>query len=338
MGDGVHAGKIPAAVIGLGRIGSLLEEDPLREKPCTHAGAIAASGDCFLAAGMDTDRDRRDAFARTWGCPVFDSAEAMLREARPRIVHVATHPDTHLDYCLLAERCGVPVVVCEKPLADTLGKARKIAAIPKRSSTRILVNHERRYALDYQTMKAVIDSGVLGPLRSVSGTLYMGRGRPIIDVLWHDGVHLVDIAAFLFGGTAAHTSRAGASLGARSGSVFLGGEIRRRDAEAVPFCLEAGGGRDHIVFEVGGSFERGRIRIGNGVYEVWKSVESPYAAGFRSLALETGAFAGPTGYFARMIDDAARLVGDPRGEPLSSAATALGAIEYLTSVSRWRAF
>jgi hypothetical protein len=30
--------KIKAAIIGLGRIASLLENDTLREKPCTHAG------------------------------------------------------------------------------------------------------------------------------------------------------------------------------------------------------------------------------------------------------------------------------------------------------------
>jgi hypothetical protein len=35
--------KISVAIVGLGRIGSLLEEDPRREKPCTHAGAIAAN-------------------------------------------------------------------------------------------------------------------------------------------------------------------------------------------------------------------------------------------------------------------------------------------------------
>ncbi|GHV88670.1 hypothetical protein AGMMS50267_10300 [Spirochaetia bacterium] len=38
--------KIPVAIIGLGRIASLLEDDRLREKPCTHAGAITANPDC----------------------------------------------------------------------------------------------------------------------------------------------------------------------------------------------------------------------------------------------------------------------------------------------------
>ena len=32
--------KIRCCIAGLGRIGSILEDDRLREKPCTHAGAI----------------------------------------------------------------------------------------------------------------------------------------------------------------------------------------------------------------------------------------------------------------------------------------------------------
>ncbi len=44
--------KLKAAVIGLGRIASLLDEDTLREKPCTHSGAIAANEDCVLAARL----------------------------------------------------------------------------------------------------------------------------------------------------------------------------------------------------------------------------------------------------------------------------------------------
>jgi hypothetical protein len=40
--------KISAAIVGLGRIAGMLEEDSLREKPCTHAGAITANSDCVL--------------------------------------------------------------------------------------------------------------------------------------------------------------------------------------------------------------------------------------------------------------------------------------------------
>jgi predicted dehydrogenase len=331
--------KIPSAIIGLGRIASLLETDPLREKPCTHAGAIAASGDCFLAGAMDADAGRRELFSSTWGCPVFDSAELMLREIRPRIVHVATHPDTHLEYCLLAEKHGIPVVVCEKPLADTLGRAKKISAIHGRGATKILVNHERRYALDYQRAKREIESGNLGEILGVAAKLYMGKERRIIDMLWHDGTHLVDAVAYLSGGVPVHKKFFGTPLKSARGTAFLLGEIPLRgisgESRRVPFAVEAGAGRDHIVFEIDLSLSAGRVRIGNGVYEIWKSAESPYAKGFRSLIPVCSAFSGPTGYFSRMVEDAARLCRGEKSEPLSGARDALRVIEYLSGVSRW---
>jgi predicted dehydrogenase len=328
--------KIPSAIIGLGRIASLLETDPLREKPCTHAGAIAASDGCFLAGAMDTDAERRELFASTWGCPVFESAERMLREIRPRIVHVATHPDTHLEYCLLAEKHGVPVVVCEKPLADTLGRAKKISAIHGRGSTKILVNHERRYALDYQCAKQELESGILGEILGIGAKLCMGKDRRIIDMLWHDGTHLVDAVAFLSGGVPVHKKFFGTPLKSMRGTAFLLGEIRM-ESRRVPFAIEAGAGRDHIVFEIDISLSAGRIRIGNGVYEIRKSAESPYAKGFRSLSPVCSAFSGPTGYFSRMAEDAVCLCRGEKSEPLSGARDALRVIEYLSSVSRWNA-
>jgi len=62
----IRAAKIGAAIIGLGRIASLLEEDSRREKPCTHAGAITANPDCILTGGCDTDDERRRLFAERW--------------------------------------------------------------------------------------------------------------------------------------------------------------------------------------------------------------------------------------------------------------------------------
>jgi predicted dehydrogenase len=136
--------KIRAAIIGLGRIASLLEEDSLREKPCTHAGAITANSDCTLVAGCDIDEERRGLFVEKWKVPVFVNAAEMLRIHKPQILSIATHPDSHCHYCRLAADFGVPVIICEKPLADNIGEARKIARLSKDNSPVIITNHERR--------------------------------------------------------------------------------------------------------------------------------------------------------------------------------------------------
>lgn len=339
--------KIPAAIIGLGRIASLLEYDTLREKPCTHAGAIAANPDCALAAGCDIDAERRRLFAETWRVPVYANAAEMIAVEKPRLVVIATHPDSHGHYCRLAAAQGVPVLICEKPLADTLGRARRIAALEKSGPVRLLTNHERRYSADYTRARAILDEGRLGPLLSVRADLYMGKTKRLLDVLWHDGTHLADALMYLSNSVMQHQKTWGAKLGAREGTAWLSGRLIRTvptpAAEAavpptpasIPFVLQIGAGRDHLVFEMEFSCKKGRLRIGNGIFEVWESAESPYAANFRSLKKTTAAFEGPTGYFANMIADAAACVRDPARQPRSSAASGLRVIEYLHSVKPW---
>ena len=328
--------KISCAIVGLGRIASLLEKDSLREKPCTHAGAIAANPDCRLVAGCDISEERRLLFSQEWQVPVYEDAAEMLSLHKPQILAVATHPDSHYPYCRLAADSGVLALICEKPLADNIRSARKIARIALQGGMAVIVNHERRYSQDYIRAKTILDSGQLGSLLSVRSVLYMGKNRRLIDVLWHDGTHLADAVMFLSNAELKHRRRWGTQLNASTGTAWLEGSLCRekRDLQ-IPVIMEIGSGRDHLVFEMEFSCEKGRLRIGNGIFEVWESKPSPYAEQFRSLAPADSGFSGPTGYFANMVKDAAACALDSRRLPRSSAADGLRVIEYLHSVRSW---
>jgi predicted dehydrogenase len=347
--------RIKTAIVGLGRIASLLEDDQLREKPCTHAGAVSANPDCLLAAGADLDGERRRLFAERWQVPVYAGAVEMLRAERPAILHIATHPDSHLRYCALAAEHGVSVVVCEKPLADSRRAARKIADLEKKG-LRIITNHERRYSADYIEAREILAEQRLGALLSAKAVIYMGRTQRLRDVLWHDGTHLVDAVMFLTASQIEHKKCWGARLTSRSGTAFLSGYLRplspaggKSPADGpnsampdavpeasgqIPFLIEIGAGREHLVFEMEFSCERGRLRIGNGIFEVWESGPSPYAEKFRSLKKTQEGFEGPTGYFANMVADAVACVRDPQRQPKSRALDGLRVIEYLHRVGR----
>ncbi|MDR0302900.1 MAG: Gfo/Idh/MocA family oxidoreductase [Treponema sp.] len=329
--------KLKAAVIGLGRIASILEEDALREKPCTHTGAITANEDCVLSAGCDIDEERRGLYAQKWQVPVYKDAAEMLRVHKPDILSIATHPDSHYRYCRLASEHKVPVVICEKPLADNIGEARKIAKLAEKGSPVIITNHERRYSQDYINVKSILDEEKLGRLLRVSACLYMGKNRRLIDQLWHDGTHLADAIMFLTSSKLKHKRRWGAKLNAKSGTAYLEGELQKeKSAPPIPALMEIGAGRDHLVFEIEFSCENGRLRIGNGVFEVWESVPSPYAEKFRSLQNTGEEFRGATGFFANMLKDAVLCAKDPSRKPRSCAADGLRVIEYLNSVKAWR--
>ncbi|MDR2796226.1 MAG: Gfo/Idh/MocA family oxidoreductase [Spirochaetaceae bacterium] len=319
---------IPVAIVGLGRIASLLEDDALREKPCTHAGAVNANPYCRLISGADTSGERRRLFTKRWKVPVYENADEMLDRHPCKILCVATHPDSHLFYCRLAVKKSVPVIICEKPLAGSLVSARKIAAIPPK--TRVITNHERRYAADYNEARSILSQKTLGEILSIKASLYMGKNRRLMDVLWHDGTHLVDAIMFICDVFLRHEKRLGPPLSSKSGTAFLYGMAR--GGGAIPFCIEIGAGRDHLVFEIEVSCASGRLRIGNGVFEVYGSAPATYAEGFRSLSKIRSGFEGPTNYFAGMLADAAACVNDAARVPISGATQALAVIEYLNSV------
>ncbi|MDR3301577.1 MAG: Gfo/Idh/MocA family oxidoreductase [Spirochaetaceae bacterium] len=324
--------SIRVGIIGLGRIASLLQDDSLREKPCTHSGAIAANPECALVCGCDTDAERRRLFGERWGVDVYADAEVMLRTHKCALLIIATHPDSHLHYCKLAHHHHIPVVICEKPLANTLKDAKKIAALTRCGELKIIINHERRYSADYIKAKSVLDAGTLGALCSVKATLAMGRSRRLVDVLWHDGTHLVDAIQFLSGGTLKHKIHFGAPLKQNTGTAFFCAAILRPPQKNIACVIEIGAESDLLVFEIDMMLTRGRIRIGNGIFEIWQSAPCTYAEGFRSLIKIEDGWQGKTAYFSNMLSDAVACFRSESPPPQSSAEDALAVIRYLESV------
>ncbi|MFZ1060127.1 MAG: hypothetical protein WAP47_13145, partial [Candidatus Rokuibacteriota bacterium] len=72
-----------AAVVGCGRIGVTMEEDPRRVRPATHAGAYRACPDTELAALVDVEGERLAHAQRVFGgVRGFAAVEEMLDAVR----------------------------------------------------------------------------------------------------------------------------------------------------------------------------------------------------------------------------------------------------------------
>ncbi len=318
--------NLKCAFAGLGRIASLLEDDPLREKPCTHAGAVNENPDCLVSGGFDIDPERRKQFSEKWGCPVFESMDEMLENVKPDILFIATHPDSHLSLVEQGIKHSIKTIVCEKPLADSLKSAKKIAGYHRKKLSKIMTNHERRYSNDYRAVREMIRIEKYGKLLSVKGSLFMGKNAKIKNVLWHDGTHMADIIMYLTAGRLKRKSTAG-NINRTSGTVFISCRSGK-----TPVLIEAGAGRDHLVFQLELSFESGMIRIGNGVYSELKSGESPWYTGFRSLSDTGNTREEKTAYFQNMVTDAVRCSREKDYDPVSSAVDGLNAVKFLSSL------
>jgi len=314
-------------VVGLGRIGSLLEDDRLREKPCTHAGAITQNDSCVLVGGCDIRKDRCRLFAERWGCEqVYTDVDETLEKTVPDIVCVATPPETHLQIVKKALHHGVLLVICEKPLADNSGDALQIAEMHSSGLLKVITNHERRYSRDYIRARKIIQQERFGSLLSVSSKIYMGKTRPVFDILLEDGTHLIDILQFL---TSARMKAGHAAIhaGKNEESLVIGGSLGD-----IPVFTEVASGRDHVVFEIDMSFTSGRIRIGNGLYEEYISEISQFYEGFKSLRRGIAGRPRTTGYFRNMLSDAVRCVRDPAANPVSTAQDGYTAVKLIDTV------
>jgi len=320
--DGVRC-----AIAGLGRIGVTLESDPLREKPASHYGAVKYNREAILAAGSDPDQGHRDAFSEIEPeCRTYADSIEMLEIEKPGILHIASDTDTHIPLLREALSRSVPVIICEKPLSNSFVEAASMERLAESSESQILVNHERRFSRDYREARGLIREKAFGELLGITGRLYMGRTKLPADILYHDGTHMLDIIRFL-------TDR-DLEIRHREGEPYKeGGQlIILAAAGAVTVQIDVSGGRDHLVFELDLSFERGRIRIGNGVYELWISEESPYYTGFRSLNCSTSGWTGRTGYFSNMMNHALELYRNPGRKSESSFRDGLKVLELIDEI------
>ncbi len=108
---------VRCAIVGLGRIGWMLESDRLREKPCTHAGAIIDNNDCLLVGGCDIDSLRCEAFSDTFGIShTYTQFAELLEKTSPDILHIATPTESHYAIMQASLSSDVKLFVCEKPL------------------------------------------------------------------------------------------------------------------------------------------------------------------------------------------------------------------------------
>ncbi|MBN2534644.1 MAG: Gfo/Idh/MocA family oxidoreductase [Spirochaetales bacterium] len=320
---------IKCSIVGLGRIGSLLEDDPLREKPATHAGAITANPRCRLVSGCDIDVERCKRFSKRWNCPhVFSDFHSMLSHTVPDILCIATPPHTHRDIVCAAVQYGVPLLICEKPLTENIGEAGEIIKNVSSSGTILMVNHERRYSLDYLHLKKIIDKKMYGELFSLNCKLYMGKGRTVREMLWEDGTHMIDIIRFL-------TDREITRFRVTGNLFKKNGEcIIVLDMGPVYAVIDAACNRDHLVFELDVGFTKGMVKIGNGVYEEYESRVSPFYKKFRSLMKKKARLFTGTNYFSGMLEDAVRVLQykKQKEHPVSSGIDGYYAVKAISAI------
>jgi len=167
-----------------------------------HANALNNTPGLRLAGVYDVDPMRvKQAKADFPAIKGYNSLEEVIADKDVYGAVVATPHSTHRDVVVkLLE--GGKAVVCEKPMAMTAKEADEMIDASKRAGVPLTIFQNRRWDGDYVTVKAVVESGLLGEVFLYESTVE-GYGRPTGwraerkyggGQLYDWGAHLIDQA------------------------------------------------------------------------------------------------------------------------------------------------
>src|SRR5439155_8597110 len=129
QGRQMKGGALPRiAVVGLG-FGAV------------HARVLGEMENVDLVAICDVDRARLAAVGRGRSVALHEDYGAMLGQERLDAVVVAVPTRLHEEVAVAAIRAGVKAILVEKPIAPTLGEARRLADAAEAAGVSLMPGH-----------------------------------------------------------------------------------------------------------------------------------------------------------------------------------------------------
>ena len=124
--------------------------------------AVRAHGEGEVVAIMSSDPERARSFAATHGIArATTSIEELVEAPDIDAVYISTTNELHREQTLAAAGAGKHVL-CEKPLALTVGEAREMVAACRSAGVVMGTNHHLRNAGAHRAMRRAIRAGKIG--------------------------------------------------------------------------------------------------------------------------------------------------------------------------------
>jgi scyllo-inositol 2-dehydrogenase (NADP+) len=143
-------------IVGFGRIGN------------EHAGWLSQCQSIDLAGVFDPTPLRREK-AVALGIIAFDTLDALLQSDIEAVL-ISTPTAMHCEQAMLALRAGKHVMI-EKPMALDLAQCRQLVETAAEQKKILSVFHNRRWDIDYLTVKQAIHSGIFGRVFNIESRL-----------------------------------------------------------------------------------------------------------------------------------------------------------------------
>lgn len=137
------------AILGSGRMGEAVAG---HLKGCESAPDVVA---------YDIADDRIRVMRDTFGLPGSTCLDDVLGDPAVKLVFVTAANHAHKELVIRSLEAG-KAVLCEKPMANTIGDAREMVETAERLNVFFQVGFELRYSKVYMKIKEWIDAGLLG--------------------------------------------------------------------------------------------------------------------------------------------------------------------------------
>ncbi len=160
------ANKIRAAVIGAGGI----SDQHIRGYIDTQRYEIVALADLHPAAMQEKNEKFGISPAH------FTDARQMLDEVQPEVVSICTWHAGHSEWTIAAAARQPKAILCEKPMADTVGNAEQMLIACQRNGVKLAIGHQRRFLPSYTLARTMIKEGRVGTVRLIQS--FAGEGLP----------------------------------------------------------------------------------------------------------------------------------------------------------------
>jgi predicted dehydrogenase len=178
---------------------------------------IVPASNADLVAVCDEQADRLAEVAAKYGARPHASLEEIVAAEDIDAVYIATPTQLHRDHALAAAQAGKHIL-CEKPLARTVGECEEIVAACRDAGVKLGVNFMMRFHACHVRLKQMVESGELGTpvfgraeltcwYPPIPGAFRqdpaLGGGGSLADM----GNHCIDVLEMFFGPTAEVSAR-----------------------------------------------------------------------------------------------------------------------------------
>jgi len=147
---------VRVGIVGLGRAGWGMHCPELDVYPALFK----------IVAVCDPIKERRDLAVAKYNCRACRRYEDLLDDHEVELVDIATASDEHVEHALAALATGRWTQL-EKPMCRNYDEALVLRAASIKARNRLVIRHNRRFEPEFQQVREIIDSGVLGEVYDI---------------------------------------------------------------------------------------------------------------------------------------------------------------------------